>query len=510
MMHRHSIERAVGLPALSAASSVLLVLAVLEPHLRTAALAALAAVAVIYAAAKYRRQLAHLQVGDLIGWLALLAPLAAVVGPWAALPGLPRAAYALRLLLCAIAFLGLLRIAYRPLGSDWQPELPATLLAAWFAWLVIALTWAPDKTAGLRYLLGLGSMLVLVAATAYSGSSARRLTSLAVLMAIGYALTLIVSLWEMTTGSHLVTSTLAGNGRDTSDVTSFFYNQNNFATYLAMVWPFLLATVVLTRRPRWILLSLAGMALGLLALLHTGSRSSMIAFGVETIVLAGFLLPRISRSTRRVVAGVAIILVAGLAWLAFNNSSNSLLRQFQLANLVSSVQQGYGSGETRLSLQERGLALLPGSYFAGVGPGNAEPIMAAAEPLPEINNLHDWWLEVLVDGGVPGLLLFGSAYILLAWRTFIIGRTTHDKLLRYFSLCTFAALVGFVIGAFGPSTAINFTPMWVLLGLPLALTVRQRAVAQKAASEAESGSSLGGESGAPVVEVVAETAGPAK
>ena len=483
-VQRQTMGRAAAVLAVSAVCTGALVVALLRARGLLVDFAGLLAAAIVVAAAiRYRRELAQLQVGDIIGWLALLTPLAAIAGPAAALPGLPQA-FAFRVLLGLIAVLGLLHLASAGLTRDWKPELPAILIVLWFAWLVLALAWAPDKAAGLRYLLVLLSMLALVATTAYAGSSARRLKVLAAMLAAGYGLAILVALFETFTGSHLSTSALASAGsQSTVSVTSFFYNQNNFATYLAMAWPFLLGMVVITRRPSWIALSLAGMGTGVFALVHTGSRSSIIAFAVETLALCVFLWGAGSRSARRLLVTFAIVLVAGSGWLAFNNSDNALLRQFRLADLVSSAQQGYGSGDTRLSLQVRGLSVVPRFLLAGAGPGNAESQVATPDAPPDVNNLHDWWLELLVDGGLPGLVIFVAAYVILMRGTLRGSRSAEDRLLRYLSTCTFVALLGYLVGALGPSTAVSFAPMWILLGLALALVTRHRTQLRAAAAQ---------------------------
>ena len=80
-------------------------------------------------------------------------------------------------------------------------------------------------------------------------------------------------------------------------------------------------------------------------------------------------------------------------------------------------------------------------------------------------NLHDWWLEVLVDGGVVGFALYLLFYLTLLRRQTRAARRTTDPLVRYMCLAGTLSLVGWVIGSIGPSTAIHFAPMWIVFGL---------------------------------------------
>jgi O-antigen ligase len=195
--------------------------------------------------------------------------------------------------------------------------------------------------------------------------------------------------------------------------------------------------------------------------------------GLETVALAPLLLRLSSRRAARIIAVVAVVVVAGLGVLAFNNSSNPTLKQFNLTNLVTSAQQGVGSGATRLDLTRFGLTLTGRSYLLGVGPGNAEPRVKQLTGDPtDLGNLHDWWLEVLVDGGLPALVLYLIIYFGLAGAMYRVARRARVALTRYLAISVLVALIGYAVGCLGPSTAIGFAPMWVLFGLALAVIVR--------------------------------------
>ena len=113
-------------------------------------------------------------------------------------------------------------------------------------------------------------------------------------------------------------------------------------------------------------------------------------------------------------------------------------------------------------------------WFLGVGPGNAEVVVIRQNPQFTVFNLHDWWLEVLVDGGLPGLLFFVTIYLLLLAQMVRVARYAGDALLRYLGAATAIALVGFSVAIVGPSTAIKFPPMAILFGLGIAVLVRAR------------------------------------
>jgi len=434
---------------------------------------ALALLALIAGIALFRREIAAVRLGPLVGGLVLLVPLAALVGSAAALPAFPQL-FAFRLLLIAIALLGLPLLLLRrgPVSlARWRPALPLVL---WMAWLAVTIIWAPDKAAGLRYLLVLATMFAVVVAAASAGLSRRRLRAFGTTMLVAYAFIVGVTVLEYTTGFRMPTSRLVTVVASQSyAVTSVFHNQNDLATYLAICWPFLLAAAFFTRRVRWLGLALVFAALGAAAFVRTGSRSSLLAGGLATVVvLLLHARPGVWLQTRRaraLGALLAVLLLAGTAYLLFNNSQSPMLRQFRLAGLVSELAAKRGSGEIRASLLDRGLGVAGGSLLLGAGPGQVDGLVTTGTDALGIGNMHNWWLETYANGGLPGLILQLIFLVGLAWALLRRAQTHGDPFVRYLASGTFAALVGFTVGALGPSSSLGFTPMWTLFGLGLAV-----------------------------------------
>jgi hypothetical protein len=53
-------------------------------------------------------------------------------------------------------------------------------------------------------------------------------------------------------------------------------------------------------------------------------------------------------------------------------------------------------------------------------------------------------------------------------------RSARDDLVRYLGLAGALALIGYVAGSLGPSTAIHFAPMWITFGLCMITMVLAR------------------------------------
>jgi O-antigen ligase len=300
-----------------------------------------------------------------------------------------------------------------------------------------------------------------------------------------FAFALAVAFMELVLHVRLPTSALLGKPQDVAfGATSLFGNQNNFATYLTLTLPYFLALVVVFRDVRLRAIGVAGSVASLVTLLFTGSKSNLIAGG---LVLIGLLLSLgFDRSRRRqfglalAMAGVAVaIVVPSVLGGGIVPLPQRAVTKFSFKILSEQVATQEGSGAVRSSLLSDGLGLVGQTGGLGVGAGNAETHVRALADFPGVGNLHDWWLEVVVDGGLVGLAIYVAFYLTLLRGQMRAARRSADPLVRYLGLAGSLALFGFIIGCLGPSTVIHFAPMWITFGLGmLTLVLARRAEPQ--------------------------------
>jgi O-antigen ligase len=80
-----------------------------------------------------------------------------------------------------------------------------------------------------------------------------------------------------------------------------------------------------------------------------------------------------------------------------------------------------------------------------------------------------------VNGGIVGFALYLVFYLTLLRRQMRAARRSLDPFVRYLALSGALALIGWIFGSIGPSTAIHFAPMWIVFGLSMgALILWQR------------------------------------
>lgn len=403
--------------------------------------------------------------------LVFATALAGIAGPNLAPPG---AGWLLgfRVLIVALLIGGL---AYLRLGGSiaipHRLRLPFTLLALWLCWSLVSLGWAQDIVMGLRWTAFLAMMSALAISLALvCGRNTRRVKTLLALLLGAFVVALLFAAAEILLGLRLPSSR---PGRDASTIfgaTSLFGNQNNFATFLTLSLPYFAVLPLVFRDVRARALGLFGLGAVLLALLFTGSKANIVAAGL--IFIALFVILGFDRRMRGRIVGAALIaaLAAVLVIPAMQGSGVVKLPEqgvtkFNFGLLAEQLESGVGSGALRSSLAGNGLDLVESSRGLGVGAGNAEVHIKELDAFARVTNLHSWWLEVTVNGGLIALLLFGLFYFGLLIGQLRGARRAPDRITRYLCLAGALSLIGFFAGSFGPSTAIHFAPMWIVFGL---------------------------------------------
>jgi len=421
----------------------------------------------------------------------ILTAVAAIAGPNVAVPGLPWL-FAFRILIVALG-LGLVGF----LLMDGRLEVPgglarpAALLIALFVWSALSIGWAADPLAALRWTTFLGMMGGLAIGIGLACSTPGRARKLLIVLAATFVVATLIALAEIRLGFRLPTSALLGRNRDVAfGATSLFGNQNNFATYLTLTLPYFLTLPVVFRDVRLKTLGCVGAAATLIALLFTGSRSNLLASG---LILLGLIVvlgldrrSRVQLVAAGVVGALAVLLVVpSVLGSGIVPLPQGAVTKFNFGLLATQREAGIGSGAVRGSLLSDGLDLVKQTNGLGVGAGNAEDQVRALANFPGAENLHNWWLEVLVDLGVVGFALFVAFYLSLLRGQLKASRQARDPMIRWLGLSGGLSLIGFIVGSLGPSSVIHFGPMWITFGLGmLTLGLAGREAARRAEGQA--------------------------
>jgi teichuronic acid biosynthesis protein TuaE len=325
-------------------------------------------------------------------------------------------------------------------------------LIFWLGYSFVSLTWAMsimDAPKDIVFLFMGISLIFFICRYLHNKTD---LTRIYYLCFAAFVCLVLIGFWELVTGSHLSSSMFFSDPKRFMP-TGVFFNQNDFASFLALYIPFGIGMLFYGRR-------LILKALGILSVLGavyliiiTKCVSGILAVVLELVVL--FVLFIISK--RKAGWLVVLIPVVGVivVW------QYPLIEQYivQMASL-----------DERFNLIRNGLHFLYSTFGFGVGAGNIEYWMAhfAQYDTGGVLNIHNWLAEVLVGYGVfvfAGYLLF---YLGIIFKLIKVRFCTANNLNRLFCDTLILSLCGFFFACNGPSSFLNINAQWYVFGIALA------------------------------------------
>ncbi len=226
------------------------------------------------------------------------------------------------------------------------------------------------------------------------------------------------------------------------------------------------------RRHKWLLLITAVIAfLAGLTLLLTQSRSGWLGVGgaiLALLILWGLILPP-SRKRRLLWAVTGLLLLLGL-FLVIQVGPSRITELW----LDPPQETAVGSLSTLNFRQEVwpwALTAVRDFPYTGTGLGTFRAVARRLYPINvtesfDFAHAHNVFLQVALDLGIPGLIVYGSLIILsvvLGWRI-----ATKDPQLRSVSIGLIAGLCAFHVYGLADTIAIGAKPtllLWVIFAL---------------------------------------------
>ena len=137
---------------------------------------------------------------------------------------------------------------------------------------------------------------------------------------------------------------------------------------------------------------------------------------------------------------------------------------------LSSVYDDEHNPDVRKNLIKNGLYFTAQSAGFGVGAGNVEYYMEkySIYPVGRTKNIHNWWVEILVNYGVfifIGYVIMYISLFLNLWRVYRRIQTGTEKMICEALLM---GLVSFFMASISSSSIIAFAPQWIFFGFALA------------------------------------------
>jgi O-antigen ligase len=383
------------------------------------------------------------------------------------------------------AALGLVRIFRAQPGSfklSREEWLMFVALAAFIAWQVVSLSWAPTLYDGVR---GCGIWLGFAIFFAAGVASLRQRSA----QWLHHALSVIAAILALTVIYERLKYGI--------DLRGIFFNHGISAELMVTILP-LQIVVYLTTGKRWLAVaSFAVAGLSAIALLM-GLRRGAIAAAAVIIVAVAFALAFkliVLRSRARVAVAAALLVLAAAA-VGVRYREQIVLR-IAGATQLQSAEGGLttrlrgwitawemGKSNALVGVGNAGYPSLYGSYrqrFVSNPQYSTVAASAGAEDYDEIRSplVHNEYLETFVELGIVGLSLFLAFWFLVArqlWRR-IRGAG------NVYALAALLGLVAFGISSFTSGFSLRYTPpafvLACVLGLGFAMAGTERAGGQK-------------------------------
>lgn len=347
----------------------------------------------------------------------------------------------------------------------------------WFFYAALSVIWADSKIDAIRNIFLLFMGLSLIFFTVYNFSKLKDLKRyfhlwliiLAVLLGIGFLN--IYAGYQLLEYESLLRYTRLDYLPDKSywmhSPRATFVHPNDYASYIALTIPLILTFIRYSHsRAR----QLAGLALlfpALFQLVITGSRANLIAI---VISLAFWFLVMLKPKER-----LALTALGGSAALAFIIKSPARLREelnnavVKLAGLVTGSNI-ISDDQIRLNLIKNSFVFLVQHYGFGVGAGNAEYHMKKFRVYhtDQINNVHNWWVEILVNYGIfifAGYIAFFFGILIALYKAY---RKLEDSTEKMICEALLVGMVTFIPASMSPSSIMGFGPQWLFFAFALA------------------------------------------
>ena len=324
-------------------------------------------------------------------------------------------------------------------------------LIFWLGYSIISLAWTMSKTDAVKDIVFLFMGITLIFFICFYTRNEKDLINIYYLCCVAFVSLICIGIWEVITGKHL-SSSLFYTYPPFFIPTGTFYNQNDYATFLALYIPFAIGLIFYSRKLALKIIGVLSIIASVYLIILKHCISGLLAVILEVLALIVLYIIKKRKSY----------------WLAILIPAVCIVIVWQYPFIHQYIQQMASVGE-RINLIRNGIHFLCCTFGFGVGAGNIEYWMVNY-PMYDVKvlNIHNWWAEILAEYGIfvfAGYVLFYFDIIYQLIKTYLSTTSCFMKL-----LCTtlILSLCGFFVACIGPSSFLNITAQWYIFGIALA------------------------------------------
>jgi teichuronic acid biosynthesis protein TuaE len=344
------------------------------------------------------------------------------------------------------------------------------LLLFWIVYAFLSLLWVKSISQGIMDLIFLSMGIGIIFFIVFLSTRKKHFHYLYIIWISSFVVILGIGIINHVLKIHLPISRIyTANPIYSYIPTSVFVNENDFASFISLSVFFILSGILYYKNT---MVRVAGILLILLSVYMlevTSSRANILA----VLIGLGFWFLFLTKTKLKIKLLFWSTFGAGIVSVLFFDKVESLFNA--VFQLVSSLVVTSGSDETstdiRINLLKNSMIFLQNTFGFGVGTGNSDVYMKnfAEYPTGNIINVHNWWIEILVNYGVVIFTLYCLFYIYLLKELYVINRDIPEQsLLKLFSVALLLAMVVFPLSSVSPSSQIALNYFWVLYGFVIA------------------------------------------
>lgn len=344
------------------------------------------------------------------------------------------------------------------------------LLLFWIIYAFLSLLWVKSISQGIMDLIFLSMGIGIIYFIVFLSTRKKHFHYLYIIWVSSFAVILGIGVINHVLKIHLPISRIyTANPIYSYIPTSVFVNENDFASFISLSVFFILSGILFYKNT---IVRIAGILLILVSVYMlevTSSRANILA----VLIGLGFWFLFLTKTKLKIKLLFWSTFGAGIVSVLFFDKVESLFNA--VVQLISSLVVTSGSDETstdiRINLLKNSMIFLQNTFGFGVGTGNSDVYMKnfAEYPTGNIINVHNWWIEILVNYGVVIFTLYCLFYIYLLKELYVINRDIPEQsLLKLFSVALLLAMVVFPLSSVSPSSQIALNYFWVLYGFVIA------------------------------------------
>lgn len=341
--------------------------------------------------------------------------------------------------------------------------------AIWFLYSLFSIFWSEDAVLSLQYTYYILLIFLVVYIISLNVHNDKVMLSVIRFVIFLTTVVCIVSLYETTTGNHIMPNYLSTPIRERilKYFPSFsFQNPNDFAMFIFVVSPYSFWGVLYSKSSKYSTLSIFNLVSSIYLIAAAQSRTILIVYLAYVFVIA---LKNFKKSILPLVIGLLCVSVVLYFYVDMNAVFDDALYSITFGEMSSSITTVGGSGNIRVNLFLNCILILIFSFGMGVGAGCHRVVMPIYSynyfPTGHVRVAHNFVAEFLADYGIIMFLKFAIEYVKAMKVLKLIRAVEKNSVLSKFSSLLFWWMIFFPVAAITSSSLIQLTVLWINFGI---------------------------------------------